>query len=101
VQRRRSSPTTAAPSFPPCLYPSCLYTQGTEQLRRRYTEKFRSPGLRSVLHGRLVLGDTVVDRETVYGLPGGASDALGIYTVNRDGKIARMVFKFQPVEQAE
>ncbi len=54
--------------------------------------------MHSELLGRLVLGDVVVDREIISGLPDGAvADCLATYHVV-DGKIARMQFVWTPRE---
>ena len=48
-----------------------------EELRPRYVERFKTP-VYSELLGRLCLGNVVVDREIISGLPDGAvADCLG------------------------
>jgi hypothetical protein len=50
---------------------------GKEALRPRYVERFKT-AVHSELLGRLCLGDVVVDREIITGLPNGAqADCLG------------------------
>jgi len=65
-----------------------------EELRPRYVERFKTP-VYSELLGRLCLGNVVVDREIISGLPDGAvADCLATYTVE-GGKIVKMTFVWQ------
>lgn len=64
---------------------------GKEQLRARYSERFQTP-VHSELLGRLCLGNVVVDREIITGLPGAAAaDCLATYHC-QGGLIRRMEF---------
>ena len=72
-----------------------VMAQGTQQLRQRYESRFKTD-VHSELLGRLCLGDVVVDREFITGLPdGAAADCLATYHC-KDGKIVRMEFVWQP-----
>lgn len=66
--------------------------QGREAIRERYAELFRdSPELRATVHHRTVVGEWVVDHETVEGasIPG-VGEAIVAYRVN-DEKILEVV----------
>jgi hypothetical protein len=68
---------------------------GKEQLQARYSERFQTP-VYSELLGRLCLGDVVVDREIITGLPGAASaDCLATYHCS-GGLIRKMEFVWKP-----
>lgn len=72
-----------------------IMCQGTAQLRERYGNRFKT-AVHSELLGRLCLGDVVVDREIITGLPdGAAADCLATYHV-AGGKIVRMEFVWKP-----
>ncbi|GLI61868.1 hypothetical protein VaNZ11_004338 [Volvox africanus] len=68
-----------------------------EELRPRYVERFKSP-VHCELLGRLVLGNVVVDREIITGLPnGGVADCMATYICDvAAGKIKRITFVWQP-----
>lgn len=69
-----------------------------EQLRPRYVERFKSP-VHCELLGRLALGNVVVDREIITGLPdGGVADCLATYTIE-GGLISRIQFVWRPRTQ--
>lgn len=69
--------------------------QGKQQLRERYINRFKT-AVYSELLGRLCLGDVVVDREIITGLPDGAvADCLATYHC-KGGKIVRMEFVWKP-----
>ena len=100
-------PATLHPALPPTrpLWPPAAQVIDSEsgkviarsaaELRPRYVERFRSP-VHCELVGRLHLGDTVVDREVITGLPDGAvADCMATYTV-RGGRIQRMSFVWRP-----
>lgn len=68
--------------------PGAPSMQGLSAIRERYTQLFESsPELCAVVHSRTVLGDWVVDHETVTGasMPG-VGEALVAYQL-RDNKI--------------
>jgi putative hydrolase of HD superfamily len=72
-----------------------VMAHGKEQLRERYTSRFKT-AVHSELLGRLCLGDVVVDREIITGLPDGAmADCLATYHCQA-GKITRMEFVWEP-----
>lgn len=72
-----------------------IMAQGHEQLRVRYGNRFKT-AVYSELLGRLCLGDVVVDREIISGLPDGAvADCLATYHC-KAGRITRMEFVWQP-----
>ncbi|GIL64568.1 hypothetical protein Vafri_18465 [Volvox africanus] len=68
-----------------------------EELRPRYVERFKSP-VHCELLGRLVLGDVVVDREIITGLPnGGVADCMATYVCDvAADKIKRITFVWKP-----
>lgn len=71
-----------------------VMAEGKEQLRQRYESRFKT-AVHSELLGRLCLGDVVVDREIITGLPDGAvADCLATYHC-KAGKIVRMEFVWQ------
>lgn len=74
-----------------------VLAQGKEQLRPRYVERFKTP-VHCELLGRLVLGNVVVDREIITGLPdGGEADCMATYVCDLEaGKITKMTFVWQP-----
>ncbi|KXZ53960.1 hypothetical protein GPECTOR_6g879 [Gonium pectorale] len=67
------------------------------ELRPRYVERFKSP-VHCELLGRLVLGNVVVDREIITGLPnGGVADCMATYVCDvPNNKISRITFVWQP-----
>jgi predicted house-cleaning NTP pyrophosphatase (Maf/HAM1 superfamily) len=67
-----------------------------EELRPRYVERFATP-VHCELLGRLVLGNVVVDREVITGLPdGGVADCLATYVCDVDAnEIKRITFVWQ------
>ncbi|KIY99579.1 hypothetical protein MNEG_8383 [Monoraphidium neglectum] len=66
-----------------------VIASSSAELRPRYAKRFETP-VHCELIGRLACGDTVVDRERITGLPGGAAaDCMAVYTV-KGGKIQRM-----------
>lgn len=72
-----------------------LHAQGHDALRARYAARFQTE-VHSELLGRLVLGEVVIDREIISGLPdGAAADCMATYFV-KDGLIRRMEFVWQP-----
>ena len=84
-----------------CLYyafPSTLLAEGAEAIRRRHVERFQEPDLHGRLLSRIVVGDVVVDHETVsrtFPEGPGEVDVICIYEV-RDGRIAKAWFKSGP-----
>ena len=59
-----------------------LVARGVTGIRPRFQQRFLTP-VRCRFIGRLVLGNIVVDREVVSGLPDGTSvECLAVYTVN-------------------
>lgn len=73
-------------------YPNTLIAEGKDAMRRMYTQMFeRYPNLQCQLMGRMVMGDTVIDREKVYLDQGEYLHAIAIYKV-REGKIREVRF---------
>ncbi len=76
-------------------FPATLLADGAAAVRERHVERFGEPRLFGKLHQRIVVGDVVVDHETVQrSFPEGPGEVevIGIYEV-REGKIARAWFK--------
>jgi hypothetical protein len=46
-------------------HPSKLLASGAPQLRERIIARFQEPNLHAKLHQRMVMGNIVIDRETV------------------------------------
>lgn len=65
--------------------------QGLEAIRERYTDLFdSSPELKAVVHHRTIVGQWVIDHETVTGASfPGVGEAVVAYQV-RDGKIVHV-----------
>lgn len=81
-----------------CLYyafPDTLLAEGAAAVRTRHVERFKESNLHGRLLSRVVVGNVVVDHETVTRtFPDGPGevDVLCIYEVER-GKIAKAWFK--------
>ncbi|MFQ5629313.1 MAG: nuclear transport factor 2 family protein [bacterium] len=73
--------------------PDELILSGMEKMRERYQVRFdSSPALHAAITNRIALGNYVIDRERVSGLPNGAVlNAVAIYEV-QDGLIRRVWF---------
>jgi hypothetical protein len=69
----------------------------TKELRPRYVTRFKSL-VHCELIGRLCIGNTVVDREIITGLPDGQeADCLATYVVNESNwVIERIAFVWKP-----
>ncbi|SFO83398.1 Imidazolonepropionase [Chitinophaga sp. YR627] len=68
--------------------------KGKEQMRQRYSGLFeRAKNLHCQLVSRMVLGNTVIDQESVTGMGNKPSEAIAIYTIE-NGKIAHVSFIF-------
>lgn len=73
-------------------YPGTVFAEGKDAMRRMYTSMFeRTPELKCILLGRMVMGNTVIDREKVYLGDGRYMHAIAIYKI-REGKIAEVRF---------
>lgn len=73
-------------------YPGQLIYRGKAVMRERYSAMFaRSPHLHCELVSRVVIGNVVIDQESVSGHRDGVTHAVAIYTVS-DGKISRVEF---------
>ena len=57
--------TTYATEAQQFEYPSKLLATGAEQIRSRFVTRFLEPNLHARLNHRIVLGDTVIDHETI------------------------------------
>ena len=68
-----------------------VLAQGVEQIRSIYTERFALPQLHCVVHSTSDIADFAIDKETVYGIPGGPVNIVAMYQVNND-KIHRVYF---------
>ena len=76
-------------------FPSTLLARGATMIRERHVARFREPDLFGKLLTRVVVGNVVVDHETVQrNFPEGRGevDVIGIYEVV-EGRIARAWFK--------
>ena len=72
-------------------HPATLLATGSEELRQRFTIRFREPNLHATLLKRIVAGSTVIDHERVARtFPEGAGEIelVMIYEVKK-GRIAR------------
>ncbi|MCQ4160433.1 nuclear transport factor 2 family protein [Roseomonas sp. GC11] len=76
-------------------FPDTLLAEGAAEIRARHIERFREPGLFGRLLSRAVVGNLVVDHETVRrSFPEGPGevDVICLYEVE-GGKIARAWFR--------
>lgn len=76
-----------------------LIARGAAAIRALYAERFATTGLECRVHARSDIADYAVDRETVYGLPGGPVEILALYRV-RAGRIVWVGFIRQPGHSA-
>lgn len=77
-------------------HPDKLLASGAVQLRERFAARFQEPNLHAKLIQRMVMGNVVIDRETVTRtFPEGAGtvELVAIYEV-QDGRIAKAWFIF-------
>lgn len=72
-----------------------IVAQGHAQMRPLYAERFANPKLYCRVHAKLEIAGFAVDRETLYGLPGGPIDILALYEV-KGGLITRVLFLREP-----
>ena len=75
-------------------FPNTLLARGADAIRARHVERFQESGLFGRLDARVVVGNLVIDRETVsrnFPEASGEVDVLAIYDVV-DGLIARAWF---------
>ena len=70
---------------------STTLARGIDEIRIMYEARFSTPDLLCKVHAHSDIGNFAVDRETVYGLPGGPVDVLAMYEVI-DDKIQRLFF---------
>ncbi|MFA0964433.1 amidohydrolase family protein [Roseivirga sp. BDSF3-8] len=74
------------------MFPDQLVSKGKEVMRQRYGQMFEQlPELHCKLTDRVVLGNTVIDKEYVTGVPNGPVEAIAIYKIE-NGRIARVYF---------
>ena len=76
-------------------FPSTLLADGAAAIRERHLERFKEPDLFGTLLTQVVVGDVVIDHETVrrtFPEGPGEVDVICIYEV-ADGKIAKAWFK--------
>ncbi|MBB4952638.1 putative hydrolase of HD superfamily [Agrobacterium vitis] len=77
------------------IFPDTLIASGVDEIRNRHIERFKEANLFGTLHSRAVVGNVVVDHETVTRtFPDGAGevDVICIYEIE-DGKIKTARFK--------
>ena len=77
------------------LFPDTLLAKTADEIRERHVERFKEPNLHGRLLHRMVLGNTVIDHETVTRtFPDGPGelDVICIYEISA-GKIAKAWFK--------
>jgi hypothetical protein len=75
-------------------HPSTLLASGAAQLRERFVTRFAEPNLHAVLNRRVVMGNVVVDHETVtrtFPEGPGTVELIAIYEV-KSGRIANAWF---------
>lgn len=83
---------------PDCRYyafPDTLFAAGAAEIRERHVERFKEPDLHGTLLTRIVVGDMVVDHETVsrtFPEGKGEVDVVCLYLVE-NGRIAKAWFK--------
>ncbi|OZI66692.1 hypothetical protein CAL28_02915 [Bordetella genomosp. 11] len=80
-------------------FPDKLLASGIDQVRARYTERFKDEALHARLINRIAVDDMVVDQEVVTRtFPDGIGevDIVAIYRVT-EGKISHAWFKFGQV----
>jgi hypothetical protein len=76
-------------------FPATLLAKGAAEIRARHVERFREPDLHGALLTRIVVGNVVVDHETVQrNFPEGRGevDVICIYEIE-GGKIAKAWFR--------
>jgi hypothetical protein len=79
-------------------FPARLLASGLAEIRERHIARFREPNLFGRLITRIVVGNMVVDQETVTRtFPDGPGevDVIAIYEIE-NGKIAKAWFKMGP-----
>ncbi|MBB3944858.1 putative hydrolase of HD superfamily [Rhizobium skierniewicense] len=77
------------------VFPDQLVAGTAEEIRERHVERFKEPNLHGKLLHRLVMGNTVIDHETVirtFPEGPGELDVICIYEII-SGKIAKAWFK--------
>ena len=77
-------------------HPSKLLASGAAQVRERSLVRFQEPNLRALLLRRIVMGNLVIDHETVtrtFPEGPGRLELVAIYEV-QDGRIAKAWFRF-------
>jgi putative hydrolase of HD superfamily len=76
-------------------FPSTLLANGAKEIRDRHVERFKEPNLHGRVLTRIVVGNIVVDHETVqrtFPEGPGELDVICIYEI-LEGKIAKAWFK--------
>ncbi len=76
-------------------FPDTLLANGAAEIRSRHIERFKEPDLHATLLSRIVVGNVVIDYETVQrSFPAGPGEVevICIYEVDA-GKIAKAWFK--------
>jgi len=73
-------------------FPNELIMEGKAAMRKSYGSMFeRTPNLHCSLVNRIVMGDTVIDKEYVVGFGEKATEVIAIYKI-KEGKIAEVYF---------
>jgi len=75
-------------------HPSKLLASGSAQLRERFVARFKEPNLQAALVKRIVMGDVIIDHETVtrtFPEGSGRIELIAIYEV-QNGRIANAWF---------
>ncbi|MGB3182115.1 MAG: amidohydrolase family protein [Cyclobacteriaceae bacterium] len=74
------------------VFPDQLRSKGKTAMREAYRQMFeRLPDLHCELKNRIVMGNTVIDKEYITGIPNGPLEAIAIYKIE-NGKIAKVYF---------
>lgn len=73
-------------------YPNKLVGKGKESMRKTYGRMFKQvTELHCTIVKRIVLGNKVIDQESVKGFPNGPLEAVAVYTVT-NGLISKVTF---------
>ena len=72
-------------------HPDELILEGKNEMRKRYTERFKSSNLHAQVVNRIVVGNKVIDHENVIGIDESVVNAVATYEV-RNGAIKKVWF---------
>ena len=74
------------------IFPDKLISKGKEAMRRDYADFFnQTPNLHCEIKSRIVLGNTVIDKESVTGMGSKPMEAIAIYLIEGE-KIKKVYF---------